>query len=512
MRKIQGVCADLGVIVDIRPTTPHAEVMLREGTALPKPEAVKAKTINETDLLIGLGKKEDLGKVGFFDPAVAEPHRPADFDSLPEGTRSEIDKRIKQRTEEFADYNRAMKDLEERGLIRIEPDGKVINTGLTQGAGELPFTGDHDIFDIRAKDGSPLSPEKYQAARSALMAADAGVMHGGVTGWAVDSPQTFNTESGQKSYKKMVEAHSPGGKEPLVRLGDGEPKAVWYEPAKAPEGAPKAGVEGVAGGHGTAAPEPAPSAAGGGPAPDPQLSHEDHLRLDELQDRLKEEGLAIENLGIHSDEDTRRFFAQFDTVDDAIAELERRANRAIDIRQSMGHAGTETGPSSELGERRDVRSGGGSRLDRPLRDPSTAAREASEVLGGNLGPPPSPEGYHAHHIIPESEGGEGLEWLRDKLRDADININDADNGVWLIGESGGLNVSGATPHTTYLHAGNRNDYLFTLTERLGQLDGPEFVRELERIKAELADGKFHFQEAPDGWTPEDAAPASTSDL
>ena len=76
VRKIQGVCADLGVIVDIRPTTPHAEVMLREGTALPKPEAVKAKTINETDLLIGLGKKEDLGKVGFFDPAVVRAPSP----------------------------------------------------------------------------------------------------------------------------------------------------------------------------------------------------------------------------------------------------------------------------------------------------------------------------------------------------------------------------------------------------------------------------------------------------
>ncbi len=230
VRRIEAVCAEQGIIVDIRPTTPHAEPMLREGTALPKPEKVKAKTINETDVLIGLGKPDDLGKVGFFDPAVVEPHRPPDFESLPKSMQDKIDQRIEQRLEEFGDYQKDMQKLVDAGDIRIEPDGTVINTGLVPG-GELPFTGDHDIFDIRAKDGSPLTPEQYQAAKAALLAADAGVMHGGVTGWSVDAPETFNTPAGQKSYGKMMEAHSPGGKDPLVRLGDGEPKAVWYEPA-----------------------------------------------------------------------------------------------------------------------------------------------------------------------------------------------------------------------------------------------------------------------------------------
>ena len=241
--KISDVCAAEGIIVDIRPTTPHAEAMLREGTALPKPEKVKAKTINETDVQIGLGKKEDLGKVGFFDPAKVEPHRPADFDSLPKETQDRIDKRIKQRKEEFADFKKDMQKLQDAGLIRIEPDGTVINTGLIPG-GEKPFTGDHDIFDIRAKDGSKLTAEQYQKAKAALLAADAGVMHGGVTGWEVDSPSTFNTEAGQKSYNKMVSEHSPGGDQPLVRLGDGEPKAVWYEPAQPPGAGPRENTPG----------------------------------------------------------------------------------------------------------------------------------------------------------------------------------------------------------------------------------------------------------------------------
>src|SRR5262245_53955006 len=65
-------------------------------------------------------------------------------------------------------------------------------------------------------------------------------MHGGVTGWEVDAPDTFNTPAGQKAYGKMVADHSPGGKEPLVRIGDGDPKGVWYEPATPRAGAPDA--------------------------------------------------------------------------------------------------------------------------------------------------------------------------------------------------------------------------------------------------------------------------------
>jgi hypothetical protein len=229
VKKIQQISDAEGVVIDIRPTTPHAEPMLREGTALPKPEKLKAKTINEIDVMIGCGSEADLGKVGFFRPAQID--RPKNFDALSPELQAKIDKRIAQRLEEIADYWQDMKKLVDAGKIEIRPDGVIINKGLTPGGKELPFTGDHDIFDIRAKDGTALTPEKYQDVKAKLLAADAGVMHGGVTGWEFDAPQTFHTEAGQKSYKKMVGDHSPGGEEPLVRIGDGEPKAVWYEPA-----------------------------------------------------------------------------------------------------------------------------------------------------------------------------------------------------------------------------------------------------------------------------------------
>jgi hypothetical protein len=235
---IRGVCEAEGVIVDVRPTTPYAEPLLREGKALPKPEKVKAKTINDVDVMIGLGKESDLGKVGFFDPTKIEPKRPANFDELDPKTQKKIDDRIKQRKEEFAEYKKDMDKLVAEGKIRIEPDGTVVNTGLIPG-GEKPFTGDHDIFDIRAKDGTPLSPERYQEVVGKLKEAkvtteageaSAGVMHGAVTGWELDAPETFHTPAGQKAYDKMISAHSAGGDEPLVRFGAGDPHATWYEP------------------------------------------------------------------------------------------------------------------------------------------------------------------------------------------------------------------------------------------------------------------------------------------
>jgi hypothetical protein len=248
VKKIKAVADEHGVIIDIRPTTPHAEPMLREGTALPKPEKLKAKTINEVDVQIGLAKQSDLGKVGFFDPETNPPRRPADYESLPPKQKEAIDDRIAQRLEEFDLNKKDMFELRDKELIRIEPDGTVINTGLTKGKGELPFTGDHDVFDIRAKDGTALSPEKYKEVVRALKDAEAGVMHGGVVQWSADSPDTFFTEAGQKSYGKMMADHSPGGKDPLVRIGEGDPKAVWYEPAapRAAAGEPGAAAVGHA--------------------------------------------------------------------------------------------------------------------------------------------------------------------------------------------------------------------------------------------------------------------------
>ncbi len=309
--RINKVCSDMDIIVDVRPTTPYAEPMLRDGTALPKPEKLKAKTINDVDVMIGLASKDDLGKVGIFDPAKKKPVKPDNYAELDPATREKIDKRIKQREEEFNDYGSDIKKLQDAGLVRIDENGVVINTGLVDGK-ELPFTGDHDVFDIRAKDGTQLTPEQYAKAKAALQNADAGVMHGAVTGWEMDSPETFHTEAGQKSYKKMVDAHTAGGEEPLVRFGDGEPKGVWYEPSTPRTGTPDADAPGI--GPDTGAPS---TKTGAGPEPDTTVRD----RIDEATGVTK---------GADYDADMARMREQYAAQEAAAANVTEVRTRRVD--------------------------------------------------------------------------------------------------------------------------------------------------------------------------------------
>ncbi len=86
VKKITDIAAAEGVIIDIRPTTPHAAELLKSGKALPKPAQIKAKTINDLDVQLGLAPKEHLGKVGYFPPEKIQlPENFKDLDPEPPG-------------------------------------------------------------------------------------------------------------------------------------------------------------------------------------------------------------------------------------------------------------------------------------------------------------------------------------------------------------------------------------------------------------------------------------------
>ncbi len=231
VNKIAAIATKNKVIVDLRPTTPYGEQMLEHGTGLPKPAAIKAKTVNEADLMLGLSSKENLGKVGFFEPDMMR--LPDNFQSLEKDVQQTLLKRMMQRRQEFAHYGEDMRLLQETNKIRIDPDGTVINTGLTEGKGNLPFVGDHDIMSIRQLDGRPVSPEVYKTVMKELENADVGVMHGAADNWKVDDAPTYGKG---EALREMQVSHSVGGKEPLVRLGKGAPQAVWSEAYEIPEG------------------------------------------------------------------------------------------------------------------------------------------------------------------------------------------------------------------------------------------------------------------------------------
>jgi hypothetical protein len=135
--------------------------------------------------------------------------------------------------------------------------------------------------------------------------------------------------------------------------------------------------------------------------------------------------------------------------------------------------------------------------------PGNEALRASLVKRLGQEPPP---GYHAHHIIPETQFGEGLNWMRKRLRKAGSDINEADNGVFLAGRGGAGRIAGATPnpeltrlHNSYIHAGTQKEYAYTLTKRLGDLEGGAFLKEVRKIGEEMANGTFKIEEIPRGW-------------
>jgi len=130
------------------------------------------------------------------------------------------------------------------------------------------------------------------------------------------------------------------------------------------------------------------------------------------------------------------------------------------------------------------------------------ATPGSTVLGANLIERDKvlpPRGYHAHHIIPEKQFAEGVDWMRTRLEKAGSDIHRADNGVFLAGSRSTANPELTRLHNSYMHAGPSKEYAYTLTRRLGNLHGHKFLEELHNIAEEMRTGRFKMDEIPYGW-------------
>ena len=164
---------------------------------------------------------------------------------------------------------------------------------------------------------------------------------------------------------------------------------------------------------------------------------------------------------------------------------------------SRAHA-TEEWSADELAEQEGVtvHQGKPPRTSEIVETPGNEALRASLIKRLGEEPPP---GYHAHHIIPEKQFTPGLNWMRERLRKAGSGINDADNGVFLAGSKSTANPELTRLHNSYMHAGRQNEIAYTLTRRLGDLEGAKFLKELRTIGEEMANGKFKTDEIPHGW-------------
>ncbi|MFD8803828.1 hypothetical protein ACFV0P_34985, partial [Streptomyces atroolivaceus] len=205
---------DRNVVIDVRPTNPLAPKWLEAG-ALPKPQEIKAKTLNEVDVLLG-ADPESVGLVGYFKPVMPEPG------AVPEGEREGVLSRFNERSTEFRELAAKMAALEAENRFVVR-DGVVF--GLGEDGGRRPITGDHDVFDVSTPDGTRVAHPAHDALIEEMRSRDMAVMHGAHMFW--NPPTAFD----KSLFDKIVGAHQGPDGEPLLRFSPGNEYAQVTRPA-----------------------------------------------------------------------------------------------------------------------------------------------------------------------------------------------------------------------------------------------------------------------------------------
>lgn len=149
-RAFQSFADRRDLVIDVRPTNPSSVPWLHEG-ALPKPQAIKAKTINDYDVLLG-ADPESKGLAGYFSPGELPPRG-----GMSDADYAGLARRREERLAEFDTYADTMDELGRRDARdgRFEVQNGTIY-GYDSDGVRRPVAGDHDMFDIRRPDGSRL--------------------------------------------------------------------------------------------------------------------------------------------------------------------------------------------------------------------------------------------------------------------------------------------------------------------------------------------------------------------
>jgi hypothetical protein len=209
-KKFQSYAEKRNLQIDVRPVNPKSLPHLRNNQALPKPEHVKAKTVNSYDVMLNPKLKGNEGKVGFFDPGPRPSRPPGMSDQDWKGLKSRYD----QRSKEYSDYQDSMRTYGDQGKVRIDDNGIV--SGQDRNGQWKPYAGDNDLYDIRHHPSRErLAPEEYDRTVQEMQDRNMGVNHGAHSYWAPTDTK------GQDIRATIEQNHQPGG-EPLVRFTPGE--------------------------------------------------------------------------------------------------------------------------------------------------------------------------------------------------------------------------------------------------------------------------------------------------
>ncbi|MFE9241403.1 hypothetical protein [Streptomyces sp. NPDC007007] len=227
--KFRDVARDRNVVVDVRPTNPSAPKWLDAG-AMPKPQDIKAKTVNEVDVLLG-ADPATIGLVGYFRPV------PPDRGSVPADAWDRVVSRFNQRSTEFHELAGKMAQYEADGTFTVHQG---IVFGFDDAGGRRPITGDHDLFDVSSPDGSRISPVDHDALIDEMRAKDMAVAHGAHMFW--NPPTAFD----KSVFDKIVSSHAGASGEPLLRFSPGNDHAVLVHPEPRPAPPPPSRPESIA--------------------------------------------------------------------------------------------------------------------------------------------------------------------------------------------------------------------------------------------------------------------------
>jgi hypothetical protein len=183
-----------------------------------KPENIKAKTIDDRDILLGVDPAKE-GLVGFF-RRLSAPTRLG----VPEGKYETVKKRYEQRVEEIKKYGPKMAELEARptgpGRFVVEDD---VVYGYDAHGVRRPIAGDHDMFQIVNADGTELSKTEYNILVEDMKLGKFGVQHGAVRQWETVTKDEYDMR------ELLLKQHERGG-EGLVRFAPHRrPRFVYAE-------------------------------------------------------------------------------------------------------------------------------------------------------------------------------------------------------------------------------------------------------------------------------------------
>lgn len=208
-----------GVIIIMRKTNEQALELLsaRPPTHLPKPESVKAKTINDLDKEF-LGAKGQKGEAALF-----RPDRPSqDILDSNEKLRERYEQRMQEYYDHFDETGLAPpKHYDKDGKLKPEEEAFTIDeNGVVRNKDGLAYTGDNDIYSIKKADGTTFNEGDKKAVQAKLEQDPINAQHGAHVDWepATEKDKKIKQDIDDKEAKLFV--YSP--KKPPVEKSSKE--------------------------------------------------------------------------------------------------------------------------------------------------------------------------------------------------------------------------------------------------------------------------------------------------